>query len=59
MILLDPLDPSETLQSRAQALGVPTVAQRVKNPASIYEDEGLIPGLAQWLSNPALPQTAA
>ena len=28
-------------------LGVPIVAQWVKNPASIHEDSGLIPGLIQ------------
>ena len=33
-------------------LGV-LVAQQVKNPTSIHEDAGLIPGLAQW--NPAMP----
>ena len=27
--------------------GFPIVAQRVKNPTSIHEDEGSIPGLAQ------------
>ena len=30
-------------------MGVPVVAQRVKNPASIHEDAGLKPGLTQWL----------
>ena len=29
--------------------GVPVVAQQVKNPSSIHEDVGLIPGLAQWV----------
>ena len=29
-------------------LGVPIVAQQVKNPTNIHEDAGLIPGLAQW-----------
>ena len=30
-------------------LGVPVVAQQVKNPTSICEDADSIPGLAQWL----------
>ena len=34
--------------------GVPTVAQRVKNLISVHEDEGLIPGLAQWVKDPVL-----
>ena len=35
-------------------LGVPVVAQQVKNPTSIHENEGSIPGLAQWAKDLAL-----
>ena len=36
-------------------LGVPFVAQRVKNLTSIHEDSGLIPGLAQQVKEAELP----
>ena len=35
--------------------GVPSVAQRLKNPTRIPEDSGLIPGLTQWVKDLALP----
>ena len=35
-------------------LGVPVVAQWLTNPASIDEDEDLIPGLDWWVKDPAL-----
>ena len=35
--------------------GVPFVVQWVKNPTSICEDLGSIPGLAQWVRDLALP----
>ena len=35
--------------------GVPTVAQWVKNPSSIHEVVGSIPGLSQWVKDLALP----
>ena len=38
--------------------GVPIVAQKVKNPASIHEDSGLIPGLTQWIKDLELLQAA-
>ena len=41
-------------------LGVPSVAQQVKNPPSIREDAGSIPRpTTQWVKDPALPHATA
>ena len=40
-------------------MGVPIVAQQVKNSSSIHEDVGLIPHLTQRIKDLALLQSAA
>ena len=35
------------------------MAQWVKNPNSVHEDAGVIPGLAHWIKDLALQQAAA
>ena len=36
--------------------GVPIVAHRIKNPTSVHEDVGSIPGLSLWVRDLVLSQ---
>ena len=43
-------------ETEKQIVGVHIVAQQVKNPTSVHEDAGSIPGPAQWVKDLVLPQ---
>ena len=45
----------ETIPLKIIEYGFPVMAQWLRNLTSIPEDAGLIPGLAQWVKDLALP----
>ena len=49
------LNPLSEARDQTHNFGVPVVAQWLTNPTRNHEVLGLIPGLAQWVKDPALP----
>ena len=55
LMLSSRIDLKISEQKNCLVFGVPVMVQWLTNLTSIYEDAGLIPGLAQWVKDPGLP----
>ena len=52
---LEDRDIAIPFSSKENEIGVPIVVQWAMNLTSNHEDAGSIPGLTQWVKDPALP----
>jgi len=55
LLLKEHISQKESYSQKSYFHRVPFVAQHFTNRTTIQEDAGLIPGLSQWVKDPALP----
>ena len=48
----------KNMYPRKPTKGVPIVAQQIKNPTSMHEDAGSIPGPVQWVKGSGIAPAA-